>query len=282
MISRSLSPSELYRKTDPDSIKAETTDDLQDLTGPIGQPRAVQAVRFGIGIPRDGYNIYALGPSGVGKRTLIKQSFEQKAAEMPAPLDWAYVHNFKDRHKPDAISLPAGKGVIFCQDMDHLVDELRIALKSAFDSDEYRARKQAIDQEFEERQEKGFESLQEQASQRNFSLLRTQGGLVFAPIHKGEVVAPEAYQKLPEEERKKIETNMQELQAELQKLLQQVPSIQREIRERMRDLNRSMINFAVGSLIKDLKAKYASEVDVVSYLDAVEEDVIENAKDFLP
>jgi lon-related putative ATP-dependent protease len=282
MIPRSLSISELYRKTDPDSIKAETTDDLHDLTGPIGQPRAVQAVRFGIGINRDGYNIYALGPSGLGKRTLIKQSFEQKAAEMPAPLDWAYVYNFKDRHKPDAISLPAGKGVIFCKDMDRLVDELRISLKAAFDSDEYRARKQVIDQEFEERQEKAFEDLQEQARQRNYSVLRTPGGLMFAPIRNGEVVAPEAFQTLPEEERKIIESNMQVLQAELQKILQQVPSIQREMRERMRDLNRSMINFAVGSLIKDIKAKYTGDVDVVSYLDAVEEDVIENAKDFLP
>ncbi len=124
-----LSPNQLYRKTDPASFKFKTTDDLQDLTEAIGQPRAVQAVRFGIGINRDGYNIYALGPSGVGKRTLISQFFEQKAAEMPAPPDWAYVHNFKDRHKPDAIRLPAGQGVVFRQDMDHLVDELRTSLR---------------------------------------------------------------------------------------------------------------------------------------------------------
>ncbi len=101
-------------------------------------------------------------------------------------------------------------------------------------------------------------------------------------MRNGEVVAPEAFQTLPDEERKRIEENLEELQAQLQKLLQQVPSIQREIRERMRDLNRSMINFAVGGLIKDLKAKYASEAQVVAYLQAVEEDVIENARDFLP
>ena len=277
-----LLPDQLYQKTDPASFKFESTDDLQDLSEAIGQPRAVQAVRFGIGINRDGYNIYALGPSGVGKRTLISQFFEQKAAGMAVPPDWAYVNNFKDRRKPNAIRLPAGQGIVFRQDMDHLVDELRTSLKGAFDSDEYRARKQVIDQEFEERQEKAFEGLQEQAKQRSFSLLRTQGGLVFAPMRNGEVVAPEAFQSLPEEERKVIEGNLEELQAQLQKLLQQVPSIQREVRERIRDLNRSMINFAVGGLIKDLKANYAGQDQVAAYLQAVEEDVIENARDFLP
>jgi lon-related putative ATP-dependent protease len=277
-----LSPDELYRKTDPASLNFESTDDLQDLAEAIGQPRAVQAVRFGIGIDQDGYNIYALGPSGVGKRTLITQFFEQKAVEMSAPMDWVYVHNFNDRHKPNAIRLPAGHGVIFRQDMDRLVDELRTALRAAFDSDEYRARKQVIDQEFEERQEKAFEGLQEKARQRSFTLMRTQGGLVIAPVRNGEVLAPEAFQTLPEDERKIIEGNLEELQLDLQKLLQQVPFVQRELRERMRELNRSMINFAVGNLIKDLKAKYSAVPEISTYLDAVEEDVIENARDFLP
>lgn len=277
-----LSPDELYRKTDPAILNFETTDDLQDLAQAIGQPRAVQAMKFGIGINRGGYNIYALGPSGLGKRTMTSQFFEQKAAEMPAPFDWAYVHNFKDRYKPQVIRLPAGKGIKFRADIDHLVDELRTSLRAAFDSDEYRARKQVIDQEFEDRQEKAFEGLQEQAKQRGFTLMRTQGGLVFAPVQNGEVLPPEAFQKLSEEERKKLEASLEQLQAELQKVLQQVPSVQREMRERLRELNRSMINYAVGGLIKDLKANYAEEPQVGVYLDALEEDVIENARDFLP
>jgi lon-related putative ATP-dependent protease len=43
-----------------------------------------------------------------------------------------------------------------------------------------------------------------------------------------------------------------------------------------------MANFAVGGLIDELREKYADFPDVVDHLDAVQEDVVENAEDFLP
>ncbi len=278
-----LDVSVLYRHTNPDSFEFETTNDLHEVvTESIGQPRAVEAVNFGMGINRNGYNIFALGPTGLGKRSLIKRFFDEKATGMPVPDDWVYVHNFKERHKPQAISLPAGRGKIFQQDMDNLVNELRTALTAAFESDEYRSRKGVIEQEFSERQEKALEALQEKARQKNFSMLRTPGGLVFAPTRNGEVLTPEQFQGLSEEERKEIESQMEELQNELQKLLQQVPEFQREIRERMHELNRGFIDFAVGGLIRDLQQKYVDFPEISAYLKDVKEDVIENADELLP
>ena len=271
----------LYQCCDPEQFTFETTADLKDLTGIIGQTRAMEAVHFGVGIEQDGYNIFALGPVGTGKRSIVRQSFERRAASEPVPSDWCYVHNFEQSHKPQALRMPPGKGVELRQDMEEFAQELRTALSAAFESEEYQTRRQVIQEEIQEQQQQYFESLQQKAQERDLALLRTPAGLAFAPVRDGEVLSPEELQKLPEEERQRLESSSEELQEELQKILRHVPRWQREAREKLRELNRDMTNFAVGGLIDELREKYVDFPKVVDYLDALQEDVIENAQDLL-
>ncbi|HEY64489.1 MAG TPA: AAA family ATPase [Caldilineae bacterium] len=278
---RPLAPEELYRRCDPAQFPFETTDELEELQEIIGQPRAVEAVRFGIGIEREGYNIFALGPTGTGKHTLVRKFLEQKAATEPVPPDWCYVNNFERPHQPRALRLPPGTGVALQKDMSRLVEDIRTALSSAFESDEYRTRRQVIEEEFRERQEKAFNELRERAQERGLALLRTPVGLVFAPLRDGEVMAPEEFQKLPEEERKRIEAEVEVMQEELQKIVHEMPRWEREMREKIRELDREVTNFAVGHLIEELRKKYEALPEVVEYLNAVQQDVIENVREFL-
>ena len=53
-----LAATQLYHRTDPKQFDFGTTAALEDLVDVLGQPRAVAAMRFGIGMPRDGYNIF--------------------------------------------------------------------------------------------------------------------------------------------------------------------------------------------------------------------------------
>ena len=82
---RPLSARKLCQECKPSQFKFKTTDDLEDLTDVIGQDRAVEAIQFGIGIQREGYNLFALGPSGTGKRTTICQFLDLKSAAEPTP-----------------------------------------------------------------------------------------------------------------------------------------------------------------------------------------------------
>ena len=271
----------LYRRTDPEQLTFQTTSDLDGLLDVIGQPRAVEAVQFGIGIEHNGYNIYAMGPAGTGKRSLLQKHFESRAANEPVPPDWCYVYNFDQPHRPWVIKMPPGEGAGFQQDMDRFAEELRTTLSAAFESDEYRARRQVIEQEFQEQQEKSFERMRQQAQEQGFALIRTPAGLVFAPMRDGEVLSPEEFQNLPEEERKRLEANLEGLQQELRDILKQIPRVQREIRERLKAIHREITEYAVGGLIDELQKKYAELPEIVSYLDTVQEDVIDNAGEFL-
>ena len=69
-----LSAAALCWRCLPEHFTFETTDDLEDLGEVIGQERAIEAIRFAVGMRRPGYNLYALGPEGTGKHTEGRRS----------------------------------------------------------------------------------------------------------------------------------------------------------------------------------------------------------------
>jgi lon-related putative ATP-dependent protease len=282
MDEKRLAADKLHQHTDPDQFDFETTADLPDLEEVVGQPRAVEAIRFGMGINAEGYNIFAMGPSGTGKRGFIRQFFKERAGDEPIPSDWCYVHDFDHPHRPSAIKLPAGKGVEFEKDMDELVEELKTALSAAFESEEYQTRRQSVTEELKERQAEAFEELQGRAEGKDVALIRTPAGLAVAPVKDGDVLSPEEIQELSEEEQERLKEQVSSLQEEVQAILQQVPGWQRKVREKLNELNREIANFAVGGLIDELKEKYSEHPKVVEHLEAVQESVVENADEFLP
>ncbi|HLE13702.1 MAG TPA: AAA family ATPase [Anaerolineales bacterium] len=280
-IAEPLTPEQLYTRTNLDHLNFETTNELNGANVIIGQPRALDAIRFGVGIEKDGYNIFALGPEGAGKRSLITQFFQEKARQEQAPPDWIYVQNFDHDNQPNAIRLPSGKGSEFQRDMEQLVEELQTALSAGFESDEYRARRQVIEEEIQEQQEKELEKLQERAKQHNLALLRTPGGLVFAPVKDGEVIAPEEFKQLPEDVRSKMEMQVAELQELLQKVLQKVPGLQRQVRQRLRELNRDITMVAVSGLLEELQQKYHDIPEIPEFLTFLREDIVDKAVGFI-
>jgi len=276
-----LNPENLYNRCDPEELSFETTEEIEDLTEFIGQPRALEALRFGVGIESEGFNVFALGNPGTGKHTFVRQFLESRAETEQVPSDICYVNNFEESHKPKILRLKAGRGKELFQDMEKLVEELRNALRAAFENEEYQNRQRTIAQEIQEQQQHIFEDLQKKADEKNLTVLRTPAGLVFAPVRDGEVIPPDEFKKLPEEEQARIKHDAEELQTESQKIFQKIPVWEREMREKLKDLNREVTSFTVGPLINELRNKYEDAPDVVSYLNVVEKDIIDNAQALL-
>lgn len=207
-----LAPHQLYRVCDPDSLSFTTTAELADSDAPIGQDRAVEAIRFAIGMRHRGFNLFALGPEGTGRRSLVMQYLTQAAARQLVPDDWVYVHDFGDGHRPRVLRLPAGRAQPFKKDMEWLVEELAAALPAGFEAEEYRAKKQVLEQEFKERQEEAFGTVGTEASEKGVALIRTPVGLALAPTRDGEVLSPDEFKQLPEEEQARFKAEMEALQ----------------------------------------------------------------------
>ena len=276
-----LAPEVLYRQCNPEELQFQTTSELADLSEIIGQSRAVEAVQFGIGIRREGFNLFLLGPAGIGKYSTVRRFLERQAATEPAPPDWCYINNFEDPEKPRALELPAGRGSKLQAEVEKLIEELRSAIPAVLESENYRTRKQMIEQEIKDRQEKAFDEVQGEADEKGIALLRTPTGLVLAPVRNGEVVGPDDFQKLPEAEREKIEVEIAALQQKLQAVLRRAPDWERERREKIKQLNRELTMLAVGQHIDELKEQYADLPEVAGFLETMKQNVVENADEFL-
>ena len=259
----------------------EQVTEIADLLEPIGQDRAVEAVQFAVAMRHKGYNVYALGASGTGKHTVIRDLLRRRAEAMPAPSDWCYVNNFIDPQKPRRLQLPPGRGNGLREAMKRLVEELRAALPAAFERDDYRARLDVIDQQFKQRNEQAFSELQGRGEEKGITLLRTPMGLALAPRRDGKVLTPELFEALPQAERERIQHDLEEMQGELEAVMQKVPQWEREHREAVRELNRSTTGAAIALMMDELRAGHRDLPDVVQHLDAVERDIKENADDFL-
>ena len=275
-----LETQQLHRACDPDQFSFRTTAEVADLTDIVGQARAMDAVRFGSDIRRDGYNLYVLGSSGMGKHSLVKQFLESRANREAEPADWCYLNNFTQPHKPKVLKLPCGKGEELRQHMERLVDYLRSAVPVQFESEEYRSRISAIQQEYNERQEREIAELGEEAEKKEIILLRTPEGFALAPGRNREVIPPDEYDKLPQEKKDRIEADISELQTHLEKILSHLPQRRRERSERIKQLNYEMMLSSVAHMIDELRAIYAGLPGVLAYLDAVQQDMVMHVDDF--
>src|SRR5215469_15015774 len=258
------------------------TSELEEAPGLIGQKRAVTAITLAMRMRGKGYNVYALGPSGTGRHSQIEALLRQQAASEPTPPDWCYVNNFADPQKPRRLRLPAGRGAELAAAMKRLIEELRSALPTAFEHEEYRAQREMIEREFKGRHERAFGALQAHAERSGIALLRTPSGLALAPQHDGKALSQEQFAELPPAERERIQREIAAIQGELEALMHQVPQWERDHRDTVRALDRETTGLAIADLIEELRTSYHELPEVLHYFDAVETDVKENAEDFLP
>jgi lon-related putative ATP-dependent protease len=273
--------SALYHPCAPTDLPALQPDGSTTAPRAIGQDRAVEAVVFGIGVETKGYNIFVHGPTGAGRHTLVQTLLQEAADRRPRPDDWCYLHNFAEPHQPTILRLPAGRAIELREAMAHLIKDLRAALPAAFERDDYRARRDALEQQAKSTHEKTFDEFRLRAEAQDVAVMRTPFGLTLAPLKNKEPIRPADFDTFPESEQKKIREKIEVLQVELEKLVRQIPSWEREVREAIRDLNQEIV-LAVTSLpFGEIKEQFKDLPAVCAYLDVVEKDIQQNADDFL-
>ncbi len=272
---------QLYRKSDPADLDFTTTEQVEPLADHFGQDRAIEALQFGMRMPHEGYNIYVLGSTGVGKRELLQSVFESDpAAARGEVYDWCYVNNFEEPDKPKALRLPRGMAVQLRKDMAAVVEDLLVTLPAAFQSDEYGTRVQELAEEFQSQEQDAFQALADEATANNVAMIQTPNGYTLAPLKDGDVMKPDEFEALPEETREKTTAVIEELKDKLKALVRQVPGWKKESRQKFRELNRVFCRQTIDPVFAELKDRYEDHPAVVAYLDAVHADVMEQAAAF--
>jgi len=278
---QALEAPELRRVVNPATLGFKTTDELDPVSGLIGQERALRAIQFGTSIKSYDFNIFVLGPAASGKTTAVKAHLGPKAAEMPTPADWVYIYNFENPNRPKALQLPHGRGKALARGMVATLDELRSVLPVRFESEDYQVRRRAIDEQFRSGQEEALEALNAKAQSQNIAILRTPTGFTMAPMHEGKVVKPEVFNALPETMRKDVETKIEALQTELASILERMPKADKKRRSKLSELNEDVAKQAVDEAFGDLLASFSDVPAALDYIRAAGRDLIHNVGLFL-
>lgn len=275
-----LKPEQLRAACDPDSLQFETTADLPELEGSIGQDRALAAINFGLGIQSQGYNVFAAGPTGAGRNFAVTARAREAAAEQPTPDDWAYVYNFEDQRRPRALRLAPGRAPDLSKDVDELIAACRQEIPRAFESESYEAQKESATGDVQQQRNQVLQKLEEEARSEGLMIQPTPMGIATVPLRDGKPMSREQFEQLPEEERKQLNEKMEGLRGRVQEALSQARQLEKEARRRLEDVDRKVAMLAIGDRFDETKAKYEDNPEVVRHLEQLAEDVVSHHAQF--
>ncbi len=277
-----LKASQVYRYCDLGKLNIATTEDLPPCTDFIGQKRAVEAIEFGIGMDYSEYNIFLVGPTGVGKSTTIETILARVAKGKPTPKDWCYVYNFQDPNEPRAIELPTGKAKLLKKDMDDFLHILKTDIPRAFESKEFEEQKQSIMNEFQRKKNVLFEELQKKAAENNIQIQFSPTGIITIPLVEGKPVSQEQYSAFDDATKKELMEKKEKTDNEVAEALKTARKIESEAGEKLKELEKRVALFAVRDLIESLSEKYKVLPEIIDYFDQLQKHILENIDNFLP
>jgi lon-related putative ATP-dependent protease len=271
----------LRMKFDPTMLNCETTAELKPLEGIIGQERAVRALKFGLDIKEQGFNIYVAGIPGTGRTSAVKDFIEEIAKTEQVPSDWCYLNNFHNAYEPKAIRFPPGKAKEFQKDMKDFLSEVRRALPKVFESEDYATKREETVKSIEKEKMEIFAELNRRAQEQGFFLQSTSMGLLIIPMTEGKPMSNEEIMALSPQIREEIQKRSEGLKSELRNATRQARNLDKKVNDELKKLNREVTLYTIGDLVSDEIEKYKEFPEVTAYIKEIQDDVLNNLTAFI-
>ncbi|OEC34015.1 Predicted ATP-dependent protease [Pseudomonas cuatrocienegasensis] len=276
-----LAPDALTRPFAPEQFAFTSTDDLEPFRGVLGQERAVDALQFGVAMPRPGYNVFVMGEPGTGRFSFVRRYLKAEAKRLATPSDRVYVNHFDEPREPRALELQAGTAGAFIADINGLIDNLLATFPAVFEHPSFQQKKSAIDRAFNKRYDQALDIIERLALEKDIALYRDSNNIAFTPMLEGKAVDEAEFAQLPEAERERFHADIATLEERLNEELASLPQWKRESSNQLRQLNEETITVALQPLLAPLSQKYAENAEVCAYLQAVQVNLLKTVVDQL-
>jgi lon-related putative ATP-dependent protease len=279
---KSLPSHQLYKACVLKDLPFKSTRQLEPLAEIVGQNRAQEAVRFALAMPHGGYNVYAVGANGLGKRTMMLRYLEHHKDTGQQSHDWCYVADFEEPRVPKLLKLPAGQGIQLKRDMEKLMSRLVKVIPQTFDSDGFLERAEKLKNDYTALQDGELEKVAKQAKRQKVSLtISTPGGYRLVAMSGDEAHTAESFKALTDAQREKFEEIVNILEKRLRRALRKLADWEQEYADKQQSLNQETLEGVTGHQIDELKERYKDLPDVVGFIEAVRKDLSENLEIFL-
>ena len=178
----------------------EQLDDGNERFDIIGQPRALRALRLAIDIESKGYNIFATGLAGTGKRTAIMRMLKEYRPGKRLPKDIAYVHNFKQPDQPKVLYFEPGEAGEFRTRVSQIIDAYRRVLSTLPFHTNYKGERGRLMLQAEERETQAVSEFEQKLNAEGFEIVQVDENddlhADIAPIYQGESASFDDLQRM--------------------------------------------------------------------------------------
>lgn len=281
-----LKPNDLKWTCDTKVFDFESTEKVKPIEGIVGQERALKALKVGVELKSQGYNIFVTGLSGTGKFTTIKQMLESIAPDCTNQLyDYAYVNNFKDEDRPLLLQFPAGQARKFKRDLLRTIKLLQQKIPQVLANEPYVSQKKQILSEYGKKQQTIMFGFEEKLKKDNFTLGEVKMGEMVRPDILAVIDSKPVFvqqlqeyvrdEKISQSQFQDIVTKYTSYQEELQQVFRESLQLTQEFQEKVSTLETDSVTIIVTVIIEDLKKKYKTK-EVKIYLDQVVENIVQN------
>jgi lon-related putative ATP-dependent protease len=277
-----LSPTELRNPCDPKVMNCVSSAEIEAHGSIIGQERAVRAMRFGLDIRDQGFNIFVAGFPGTGRTTAVERFLEEIAVTKPVPMDWCYVHNFEDSYHPRAIHLQAGRAREFQKDIESLIKSVTHDIRAAFEGEQYAAQQENTLKSFQEQKAQIMEKIGVFAQQNGFGLEATPMGIIPVPLKNDKALSEKDFLEMPEKDREEVRQKQLKIQEAIEASMRQTRALDNTAREALEQLDQQVMHFVLDQLMASLVAKYQQMPDALSHMQAIEKNILENVAQYKP
>ena len=276
-----LTYKDLKKICNPDVFEFETTEELDNVGLVYGQERAVAALQFGLSINSKGYNLYVEGPAGVGKTMYTKEYVSELASKQKTPDDWCYIYNFDNPNEPIAVSLPAGEGKVFAQNMDALIEDVKKYLKRTFNNEDFEKEKKLIKQKYEEKRERLLDNLNKETLKNNFQVKAAPNGIYMLPVFEGKTLDEAEFDKLDDAIKSKYEEKSPIVQEQIMQVIGQLKLIEKESEKKIDEWQSNIALLTINAYINPIRANYKKISKITNFLDNVKKDILKNINHFI-
>ena len=278
-------------RLDPATLPFKTTDDLKPLKEIIGQKRAVEAFKFGMGMDRQGYNVFVTGRAGSGRMSTVRKLLQEISKKDRVPDDLCYVNNFKNPEAPILLRLKGGTGLSFKKAVNSFVAALKKQIPQLFESQEYISMKKEIMEAYEQKGKGFFKNLDEKVKEEGFALVDVQVGQIKRPevmpmvdgkpTHIDQIEAMVEKGRFPKDEFEAMKEKYDSLQDQVQQIFLELRDLQKEIQEKVEEMDRVIFMKNASDLAAPIFKKYKARA-IKKYLEIILEEMANNLQIFMP
>lgn len=281
---RPLPASKLRADLDPKRVPWSDSSDIPNgRPAAPPQPRALAALDLALSIDDPGYNVFLAGGAHMGRTYFLRHYLTPRAAKLPTPPDWVYLHNFEDPDRPVAVSLPAGQGRALRTALAKAMADVRREIPGRLETDAWVRRRESLARTHQAERDKLFDEMEQTAASQGFDVgMDDQGALTLYPLVEGKVVSDAEFDRLEPGLRRSLKKRSNEILKSMKATLREISSQERGYRASQRELEGRAAREVLEEHFKPLRKRFGKHKALLEHLEAMRSEILDNIDHFLP